>query len=182
MKSDKEIMLKIKNGDLEKLRIIYDRYKVKLYNYYYRMTFNAQLSEDLVQDLFVKLIKYSHTYRGEGIFTTWMFQIAHNIYRDHIRKSKPVQDVDDMKDRLPVDDNVEENLETGEDIRILREAFKRLPEKDREILTMSRYQNMKYEEIADVMECAVGTIKSRVHYALKNLRTEYFQLTNEALL
>ncbi|MCP4724984.1 MAG: RNA polymerase sigma factor [bacterium] len=182
MKSDKEIMLKIRDGDLEKLRIIYDRYKVKLYNYYYRLTFNSQLSEDLVQDLFVKLIKYSHTYRGEGVFTTWLFQIAHNIFRDHIRKNRPTQDVDDLKDRLPDEDDVEENLEASEDIRILKKAFKRLPEQDREILTMSRYQNMKYEEIAGIMDCAVGTIKSRVHYALKNLRTEYFQLSNEALL
>ena len=108
MKSDKEIMLEIRDGDLEKLRVIYSRYKVKLYNYYYRLTFDPQVSEDMVQDLFVKLIKYAHTYRGEGVFTTWLFQIAHNIFRDHARKAKPSQDIDDLKEKLPMEDDMDE--------------------------------------------------------------------------
>ncbi len=182
MKTDKEIMLEVSKGDLEKLRMIYMRYKIKLYNYFYRLTYNQQASEDLVQDLFVKLIKYAHTYRGVGNFTTWLFSIAHNAYIDNSKKQKKAYDVDDFRDRLFSDDDVHGTVETNDDIRILRTAFQKLPDAERELLTLSKYKRVKYEDIADIMNCSVGTIKSRVHYAIKNLRQEYFELSNEALL
>ncbi len=81
-------MLQVKSGDTDKLGLLFERYNRALFGYFMRMTGCPSLSEDLVQDVFVRILKYRHTYKDEGSFMTWLFRIARNTHIDHYRKAK----------------------------------------------------------------------------------------------
>ncbi len=170
--SDKEIMFAVRDGKIERLSLLFERYNVNLYNYFLRLTYNASLSEDLVQEVFLKLIKYRQTYRGEGVFTTWMFQIAHNTFYDYTRKKKPHQSIEDTAFEIADDTDIGESLAKKEDLIRLKKAISRLPEDYREVLVLRIYRNMKYKDIAEMMNCPVGTIKARVFHGIRKLKKE----------
>src|SRR6188768_891338 len=81
-------MLKVKDGDLDRLGLLFERYKKPLFGFFYGMNKDAELSEDLVQNVFFRILKYRYLFRGEGDFRTWMFHIARNVSHDHYRKNK----------------------------------------------------------------------------------------------
>jgi len=90
-------MARIQEGDIGQLGVLFERYNAKLYSYFVRLTSDRVVSEDLVQEVFLRMLKYRHTYRGEGQFTGWMYQIARNACGDHRRKWK-------AQAELPADD------------------------------------------------------------------------------
>jgi RNA polymerase sigma-70 factor (ECF subfamily) len=177
--SDHELMLAVRDGDLDKLGDLFERYNKQLYNFFLRQTKNPQTSEDMVQEAFMRILKYRHTYRGEGKFTTWMFSIAHNAMIDFFRRTKRRSDTvtaTDMPEGYePASEqlNPEEQTVRTSQHELLHKALDRLPENKREALLLSRFQNMKYSEIAQVMGCKTGTVKARIHFAIKEL-TEIF--------
>ena len=74
--NDHQLMLAVRDGDLDKMGVLFEKYNKHLYNFFLKQTRDEQTSEDMVQEAFMKMLKYRHTYRGEGKFTTWMFSIA----------------------------------------------------------------------------------------------------------
>ena len=80
-------MLKVKNGDLDKLGLLYERHKKKLFGFFYNLGNNPSVSEDLVQNVFVRILKYKGSYSGEGIFAAWMFSMARNVHYDYHKKT-----------------------------------------------------------------------------------------------
>jgi len=178
--TDHELMLSVKDGDIEKLGLLFDKHHKKLYNFFLNQTGSRQSSEDLVQDVFLRMLKYRHTYRGEGKFTTWMFSIAHNAKIDFYRKSNKQPDLHEEMDIMVSDDlNPEEEVRSKADILLLKRALAMLPENKREVLLLSRFQNLRYEEIAQIMDCKIGTVKARAFRALKELSNIYLELTGE---
>ena len=89
MVGDEEIMLQVRNGAGEILGVLFDRYQMPLFNFYTRLTANRAVSEDLVQEVFLRILKYRHTYTPGNSFRTWMYQIARNARADHLRKQRP---------------------------------------------------------------------------------------------
>lgn len=176
--TDTILMEMVRDGKVEKLAILFERHHVKLYNFFLRLTWNQGISEDLVQEVFCRILKYRNTYRAESKFTTWLYQIARNTHIDHLRK---------LKDELPIEEQwvetmssestPEEEVEQDQDIQFIREALARLPIKKREILLLSRFQNLKYKEIAELMGCHIGTVKATVHRAIKDLSKIYMELS-----
>ena len=177
---DHHIMQQVKDGQTEKLGLLFERYHKDLYNLFLWQTQNPTLSEDLVQDVFFRILKYRRSYRGEGQFKTWMFSIAHSARADHFRKKKhPTTSLDNgfiVADDAPAPDKVSEQ---NEEARLLRQAMAGLSENKRTMLYMSRFQNMKYEEIAKAMHCQIGTVKATIHWAMKELAAGYIKLTKE---
>ena len=88
--SDNYLMAKVRDGDPEKLGLLYERYKRPLLGFFTGMVRDRELSEDLLQNTFVRILKYRHLFRGDGDFRTWMFHIARNVKNDHFRKNKIV--------------------------------------------------------------------------------------------
>lgn len=180
MLTDHNIMLAVQNGDLDKLGLLFERYNKQLYNFFLKQTGQVQVSEDLVQDVFVRILNYRHTYRGESGFVTWMFSIAHNTRFDHYRKSKhrgeSLDQIREIPDSAP---SPEEKAITDNKKLLLHKALLQLGEEKLEALVLSRYHNMKYEEIAAISGCQVGTVKARVHRALRELTRIYTHLTGE---
>jgi RNA polymerase sigma-70 factor (ECF subfamily) len=171
-------MTRVKQGDLDQLAVLYERYSRVLFAFFFKTTLDSQASEDLVQTVFFKIIKYRERYRAEeGSFRTWMFRIAHNARIDHYHSlGHSRNEVRMAKEDLSTDTDPNEDLLTKENSRRLKEALGRLTDEQREVLILSRYQGLKYEEIAGILKCRVGTVKARVFRAVEKLRRVYRQL------
>ncbi len=181
--ADNSIMLKVRDGEVGKLGILFERHHVALYNYFVKLTGKPQASEDLVQEVFLRILKYRQGYRGESPFTVWMYRIARNAWVDHSKKFKREVAFDEDEHALVSDDPTpSEYLEEQHQTAQIRAALAKLPAEKREVLVLSRYQNMKYEEIAELLGCAVGTVKARVHRAIKDLRQVFLELSKENAL
>ncbi len=173
-------MLQVRDGDLGKLGYLFERHHVFLYNFLLRLTGSREVSEDLVQDVFFRMLKYRHTYLGKNKFTLWMFQIARNAHIDFFHKRKrEAPGIDNNENMVSKDPNPTEMVEQDEEVVLLNSALTKLPLEDREVLLLSRFQNLKYKEIAGLLGCAEGTVKGRVHRAIKNLRDIYYALSGE---
>ena len=177
---DNQLMLQIRSGDVDKLSILFDRHHVPLYNFFLRMTGIKEISEDMVQDVFLRMLKYRHTYRGDGKFSNWMFHIARNVQFDYFKK-KQREDYQNSDKLELISDNPTpgEAAEQRQNSELIHSALMKLAVEKREVLVLSRFQSKKYEEIAEILGCKVGTIKARVHRAIKDLRDIYFELSGE---
>ncbi|MBI3004930.1 MAG: RNA polymerase sigma factor [Ignavibacteriales bacterium] len=176
--SDNELMIQVRDGDVKKLGVLFERHSMRLLNFFSRHTSKPDISEDLVQDVFFRMLKYRQTYRGEAPFTVWMYQLARNVSADYFRKWKEQALTDEILDKQQDPDPLPTELyQQTEEQEILRQALARLTPEKREVLVLSRYQDLRYEEIGRILDCPVGTVKARVHFALKDLRDEYMTLT-----
>lgn len=178
LSSDNELMVRVKNGDLDPLAVLYERYNRMLFAFFFKATLDAQASEDLVHTVFIKIIKYRAGYKvEEGTFVTWMFRIAHNANIDYFHGLKRRRNAGSLEDAdKPVGDDPGDGLLKKERSRLIKEALGQLTDGQREVLILSRYQGMKYEEIAKILNCRVGTVKARVFRAVEKLRCVYRQL------
>jgi len=165
-------MLAVRDGDLDKLGHLFEKYHKQLYNFYLRQVEDRLTCEDMVQEVFFRMLKYRHTYRGKGKFTTWMYSIAHNIKVDHFRRARHRQDFTSETDGLAsAQPNPEQLSENSGRIEVLYKALDRLSDEKREVLVLSRFQYLKYEEIAQILGCPVNTVKARVFRAMKDLKS-----------
>jgi len=179
--TDTALMLKVKDGDLDRLGLLFERYKKSLYGFFYGMNRDADVSEDLVQNVFFRILKYRYLFRGEGDFRTWMFHIARNVQHDHFRKTKKHRgdSIEAWQDRLSVNDNRSTEFQKDEELQMLSMAMERLPEEKREILLLSKYQEKKYKEIGEILGCSEGAVKVKVFRALQELKEVYLQLEKQ---
>lgn len=177
MPDDEHVMAQVRDGRVEMLAILFERHHVRLFNFFLRLTGNRPLSEDLTQELFLRILKYRQTYRGESKFSTWMYQIARNLHIDQLRSRRPEIPIDDLYEERPSPQpGPAQKAEARQDADLLARALERLPLRKREVLLLSRFQNLKYQEIAGLLECSVESVKVQVHRALKDLRGHYLDL------
>jgi RNA polymerase sigma factor (sigma-70 family) len=171
-------MNKVKDGDLDKLGLLFERYKKPLYGFFYGMHRNSELSEDLVQNVFVRILKYRAVFRGDGEFRTWMFHIARNVSHDHFRKKRidAKDSIEDWQDRIGSSENRFTDYQKEDDMESLSLALERLPEDKREVLLLSKYQEKKYKEIAELLGCTESAVKVKVFRALQELKTLYKEI------
>jgi RNA polymerase sigma factor (sigma-70 family) len=165
--SDEELMAQVRNGVGEMLGVLFERYQLSLFNFYLKLTGDRTASEDLVQEVFFRMLKYRQSYRPETPFRAWMYQIARNARVDHLRRRRPETSWEpEMSPAVAPADTAQQSQEAA----LLHRALMRLQEDKREVLLLSRFQDLKYEEIAQLLGCETGTVKTRVHRALKELR------------
>jgi len=175
-------MLQVQSGNTELLGVLYERYKKWLYNFFYKMNYDADLSEDLVQNVFERILKYKHTYTGESKFVTWIFQIARNESHDHYRKrQKQMNDVslEEVSYFLTDQQNAEETFEHREEINQLKSAIEALPYKKKEIIMLSKLKDLRYKEIGEIMGCSEANARIQAHRALQDLKTSYLTIQNK---
>lgn len=167
----------VRGDDLGGLAILFERHHRALFNYFVHMNGNRDLSEDLVQDVFFRVLKYRKSYQPERSFTAWMYQIARNAHVDSISKRKYEVGLGDKE--FAAVNTMDDSLKRKQEVRLLRAAMARLPVEKRELLVLSRFQNLKYEEIASILGCDVGAVKVRVYRAVRALSQIYFELAGE---
>ena len=178
--NDNQLMEDVRDGRVEKMAILFERHHVALFNFFLRLTGNRAASEDLVQDVFTRILKYRATYQGEDRFAVWMYKIARNAHIDHLRKRKETFPLDEQFDEAPSPEPVpEDRVVREQESALLARALARLSPKKQEILVLSRFQNLKYREIAELLDCPIGTVKGLVHRAIQELGDIYAKLSNE---
>ena len=168
-------MLKVKSGDLDKMALLFQRYHRPLYGFLYHMTGQREASEDLVQNIFYRMLRSRHTFTGNGEFRTWMYHLARNVLKDHWKKAGGPRPVAEWEDRITDEVLVDEQLEKKMELEMLQKRIASLSPESREVLILSRYQDLKYAEIAEVLDLSVGAVKVRIHRAINQLKTLYMQ-------
>ena len=175
--TDEQLMEAVKDGDLQHASVLFERYHKRIFNFLARMTYNRPLAEDLTQNVFMRMLKYSSSFRKGLSFQSWIYTVAKNVFYDHFRANKnKVSDfieVENLSDRLH-DEN--ENHEQEQREQVLHRSMALLTEEQRELLVLTRFQNMKYEDVAVIMNTTVSNIKVKVHRTIQKLREHYFQL------
>jgi RNA polymerase sigma-70 factor (ECF subfamily) len=175
--NDELLMRAVQGGDLDALGELFERHHRPVFHFLSRTTGDAAAAEDLVQEVFVRILKYRHTYDGSSRFETWLFRIARNARADHFRRQTPTAAPIDEANEIAADDpGPGQQLERGIDLRQLSQALRELPEEPRDLLVLARYQGVPYGQIADMLGIETGTVKVRVHRALKQLRASFFRL------
>jgi len=174
---DEVLMLQVREGAGEPLAVLFDRYHLPLFNFYAKLTGDRGVSEDLVQEVFLRILKYRRSYRPGTDFRPWMYQIARNARFDHVRKQHADSEYSEaMAPGISYPDGAQQTQEAA----LLHRALLQLPEEKREVLILSRFQELKYEEIARLLGCEVGAVKVRVHRALQELRLLFQGLAGSA--
>ena len=179
--SDENVMRAVRNGDVEKLGLLFERHHRALFDFFAKMTGSRSVAEDLVQDVFFRILKYRKTFRAESRFKTWMFRVARNVRVDYYKKrgsERAAFDEAGGETRRPIP-SPGHALEQEQQTHLLECALLELGPEKREILILSRYQEMKYEDIAELLGCELGTVKVRVFRAMQELREIFFKLSNE---
>lgn len=176
-------MLQVKDGQTDKLGLLFERYNKSLYGFFYRLTSDGDTSEDLVQNVFIRILKYKHTYHGDGKFSTWMFHMARNMFADHYKKTKRMgyKENVEVTDKYFRDDvNAESTRIQTEEMDLLQQAMDLLSIEKREVLVLSKYQEMRYREIADLLNLTESAVKVRIFRALRELKIVYEKLEKQS--
>lgn len=173
--TDEQLMARVKNGQLDQLNGLFDRYSKRLYGYFLKSTLSRDESDDLTQELFIRLMKYRKSYKEGQRFEIWLFQIARNMVKDHYKKMKVHNDYFNPTAVMPERTEEDHTVEWEREEQLYR-AMKRLPDDKRELLVLSKFDGMKYEQIATLRKTTVANIKVQVHRTLKELKDLYFQL------
>lgn len=175
--SDEEWMLNLREGNLDGASKLFERYQVRLYNYFLRLGYESGISEDLTQNVFERLLKYRQSYRNQMAFQAWIFQIARNVSADYFNKNRiKIVDFKGAETLAEPDEPISKQMEEAENVAALHRAMAQLPDDQREILVLTRFQNLKYSEVADILGCTESNAKVKAHRAIKQLRELYFKL------
>lgn len=170
-------MLQARNGDTDTLEVLFDRYHASLFNFYSKLTGDRALSEDLVQEVFLRILKYRQSYRPGAPFRAWLYRIARNARVDYYRATpKHSTFTPELAPVVQPKDSVQGN----EEAERLHQALMQMPEEKREILLLSHFQQLRYEEIAELLGCELGTVKTRIHRAIRTLGQIYRQFESGA--
>lgn len=175
--NDEQLMQKVKNGDLDSLAPLFERYHVKLYNFFLRLTRNKDVSRDLTQNVFRRIISYRKSYDTQWKFRSWMYQIARNVHLKHYQENKFLKSDFHEPGHIEHDNkSALEEMDFETKKSTLYEALSLLSPEQREIIELSRFQGLKYQEISDITGNSVTAIKVKVHRAMHKLRELYFEL------
>lgn len=178
-KSDYELIESYRKGCLSDFELLVSRYQEQIYNYVFSLVRDRQLSDDIFQDTFVKIIKTlkAGLYKDEGKFIQFAMRIAHNLVIDHFRKENRIPVVESSSedynylDNAPIaDPSVEQGMIVDQVHSDLRKMIDRLPVEQKEVLRMRIYDDLSFKEIADITNVSINTALGRMRYALINLR------------
>lgn len=168
--SDIELMQRTRDGDTDAFAELVRRHQNPLVNFFRRLGVHND-AEDLTQETFVRLFRYRERYRATAKLTTFLYLLARQTRIDWLRKHKRRQE---FAERLRDQAEVERQDGHGHDVILAdaEAALNRLPEGMREVVVLSLYQGMKYEEVGEVLGIPVGTVKSRMFNALRRIRKD----------
>lgn len=180
--TDGSLMRLVQAGDTAQLALLFERHHVALFRYLLHMTGDRALSEDLVQEVFLRVLKYMRTYDPSLSFPVWLYGMARNAYFDSLRKRRLEVSSNGEMGEIASSEPMPEELSTRkQDVTFLWEALMRLPQEKREVLVLSRFHDLRHEEIARILKCEVGAVKVRVYRALRELRERFCELRGETL-
>jgi RNA polymerase sigma-70 factor (ECF subfamily) len=168
--TDMDILAQVSAGNVDAYGKIAGRYNGRLYNFVYRFVGDRETAEDVVQETFLRAFRKRTEYRAIANFSTWLFTIAGNLAKSELRRRKRwrmfsiergVPDESARPDKV-----AESSLTDGQ----IQQAIASLPENYKQVILLRDVQGMSYQEISDIVDCPVGTVKSRVNRARLKLQ------------
>src|ERR1700744_530359 len=172
-------------GDLALMSEIYQNRRRALFRFFFRLTGRQATAEDLVHEVFLRMIRYRHTYQTEGqsrdAFEAWMYRIARNPLADNARKHRheiaaAEGELESIESSRPTPF---ETTAKRQDLALLYRALRELPEEKRELLVLARFQGLTYEQIGGILGCESGTVKGRVFPALNEMGEMLWEVRQE---
>ncbi|MCG9128296.1 sigma-70 family RNA polymerase sigma factor [Candidatus Poribacteria bacterium] len=174
---DDVLVHKTIEGDVEAFNELVSRHNARIYGLSVKMLGNVEDAEDATQETFMQAYKSIHTFRFQSKFGTWLYQVAVNTCKQHLRKAKNqekfVQNyteeavIHGMTDKRQIPER--QVVKTEQQAQV-HAAIDLLPPKQREVVTLHYLHHLKYKEIAEILNCSVGTVGSRLNLAMKNLK------------
>ena len=170
--NDIRLLEKYQQGKKDALNELLLKYQKPLFNFICRRTNDFSISNDILQELSLKVIENIKRFKPErqASFRQWLYQIAINLCNDHFRHRHKVRTIEaELKGRQmnrPTDSPMGENLAA-------EELLAHLPDEQKEVVLLKIYSGLTFQEIAQMMECSLNTVISRMHYALKALRKKF---------
>jgi len=154
----------------------FEKFYPKIYNYIYYRVLHRETAEDLTSDVFYRALAFATSFdERKASYKTWMFTIAHNVVANHYRSNKNLLALDDF-DALAAENGIEDDFNTSEDFRRLHTLLKTLPEREREVIALRFWGDLKYKEIAThigMREKSVSSMMSRLMKKLEKLWDDY---------
>ena len=179
LERDAQLMLRVREGDDTSFALLLERHRGSVVHFLYRMVQNQAVSEELAQEVFLRVYRSRETYEPTAKFTTWLFRIATHVALNSIRdrkKEKGHESLDEemldglerqVADRQP---SVEQEMVHEVKLREVRQAIEALPAKQRAAVLMHKYEGLDYTQIAGVLSCSESAIKSLLFRAYESLR------------
>jgi RNA polymerase sigma-70 factor, ECF subfamily len=187
--SDRMIVQRVQAGEVAAFDTLILKYRERVYGVVYNMTSNREDAADLTQDAFIKAFQSIHRFQAHSSFFTWLYRIAVNSTLTHLRKAKlrtffsfeKITDEDktaQLVNQLTDKKGADRDLFIRELQEKLNEAMMKLSIKHRTVVTLFEIEGLSHEEIAEITECSVGTVRSRLHYAKQLLQAELQRYMN----
>jgi len=182
---DIELIARLKNGEDEAFRIVVDRYQRFILNSSFRFVQNKETAEDITQDVFIEVFRSINFFRAEAKLSTWIYRIAITKSLDYMKSQKRKKRFAIFKSLFNEDDKPEEvvapetfnpgkQVENDDRIKILSWALAKLPENQRIAFTLSKYDEMSYQEIAEILGVSLSSVESLIHRAKENLKKKLY--------
>ena len=180
--SDEDLMMKCRKGDTSAFELLVRRYQNPLINYIHRFINDYHRAEDLSQETFLRVFKSASRYKPTASFKSWLYTIATNLCRNEVRnrsrrntcfleelveEGEDVYHTEIMRDTRYLPDVL---LEKKEQRQIIRKTLAQLPDNQRIALTLVTYQDLRYEEVAEILGCSVGAVKALIHRARQKMK------------
>lgn len=168
--SDLDLMRRVQKDDMVAFNVLVNRYKNRLFNTLIRMLDSAEAVEDILQETFIRVHQHRMSFDFRYAVSTWVYTIALNLARNELRRRKRINFVDiaDFSNRLEAP---EEKIDNSSKIKqVVEKSVKKLPQKYRQAFILRDFDNLSYEEIAQILSVPLGTVKSRVNRARNMLR------------
>jgi len=164
-----EIITGCKNGDNDSFTLLVDLYSKRLYGYFYRLSGNRTLSDDLLSELFIKLVKKIGSYKG-GSFDGWIFRIASNIFTDYLRAKQKQKKL--IENKVLMLESTPTGLKNSDKQNLdeLQIQLEKLDEQTKELIVLRFYSGLSFKEIAQMKKEPIGTTLSKLHRAVAKLR------------
>jgi RNA polymerase sigma-70 factor (ECF subfamily) len=187
---DIRVMERIRDGDQDAVILLVERFQHELVGFFYHLCWDQLVAEELAHDVFVNIYRSRSRYQATAKVRTYLYRIAHNLWIDHLRRQKRHLSLDAelgeqslrLVNMLKAPSTIEEE-ERGTRNRLIRsrvqEALSNLPEGQREVFVLANNHDMKYQDIAATLSIPEGTVKSRMHNAVRALRNELADLVEE---
>ena len=179
LERDAELMLRVRAGDDTSFALLLDRHRMPVVHFLFRMVQNRAISEELAQEVFLRVYRSRASYEPTAKFTTWLFRIATHLALNWIRDGKKEKNQESLNEETP--DGIERQLadrrqtveqELVYQVKLLevRRAIDALPAKQRAAVMMHKYEELGYSQIAEALECSESAVKSLLFRAYETLR------------
>ena len=172
--SDEQLIDWVAKGDSSCLGTLFERHNKAVYQFCRQMTRNAAVAEDLVQETLLRILSRASTYKGQGSFKAWMFNIARNASLDYLRKHKHRGEPEPVDEEALVENRSAEQSAAGNQaLDVLAGALARLPAAAREVIWLGRFEFDSYEELGLALGCKPATARVKMHRAMQQLNSEF---------